>query len=155
MKKRLWETLRALEVKYGKDGMPLLHKNALWSYARLKIASFCFPLFVYLLDSFTDKWKQAPVLHFFRHPPLILSIFKPTHPFFPPLWWKVWSVSHVLAADDCIYQCVHRNQSGTKKNENVHRRSMLILQFRSHMVASHQPSVRLTFTHTHSHYTNQ
>lgn len=70
----------------------------------------------------------------------------PLFKFTPSSLGKVWCVSRVCAADDCIYQCLHRNQSSRKENENTGYQSIRIpvLQF----------SFRFTSTwwnHTHLH----
>lgn len=103
------------------------------------VFSLTFPVSLSQFNSFSEERDQAWLLHvsiyLFFLPPILLY----SNSLVPPSSLvKVWGVSHVRAADDYFYHCLHRNQS-SKKREWKHRHSD---------ISTDTENVSLTFIHT-------
>lgn len=98
-------------------------------------------LYLFLIPLQRSGTRHGSPIFLFLFYPLSLLLF-PHHAFLhlnplvpPSSLGKVRGDSHVRAANDCIYHCLHRNQSSRKGNENTGCQSIRIpmLQFRSHV----------------------
>ena len=156
----------------GNVVMPLLHKYAMCNRKlcmvnpiHLEASLYLFVLFsspLFLIPSQCSGTRRGRSVSLFLFQPNVFLSSRPPLLYLSSLvapcsLGTARGVGHVCAADDCIYQCLHRNQSGRKENENTGYQSIRIpeLHFNSHMSKSHTFKIPPSYSHTHSHYTDQ
>lgn len=126
---------------------------------------FCLPLCVrcnmlphYLLSIPSQMREYRTWQPFFKFHSLSLFSHRPLFKFTLSSSLFLSSAYHVCTADDCIYQCLHRNHNSRMKTQAV--KAATYQSYTVHFTCPHggialTHPIRLWYSQTHSHQTHQ